>query len=78
MKRALLMPMIRAAIESADAMTPPDRADVYDGIADVAAAFDSEMSANARQLSESIRESEMLQMHFRALLTQIDKPEGKN
>jgi len=63
-------PMIAAAVRGAEGLPPTERADVFEGIAEVAKAFDAELSQQALTLAQAIRDAEGLQLHFRNLFAE--------
>ncbi|WP_397379686.1 hypothetical protein [Prosthecobacter sp.] len=63
----LLTPLIAAAIRGAESLPPVERADVFEGIAQITAEQDPETSRNAQDLAKAIRDAEGLQLHFRNL-----------
>ena len=66
----LLRPLIAAAVRGAEGLPPTERADVFEGIAEVARVFDPELSQQALTLARAIRDAEGLQLHFRNLFAE--------
>lgn len=61
--------LIEVALPHLPALPPAQRADVYEGIADVAAGLDDGMSRTAAEIANHLREAELKQLQFRNLIT---------
>ncbi|MBE7497107.1 MAG: hypothetical protein HS117_19370 [Verrucomicrobiaceae bacterium] len=69
-KLAALMPLIRLAGEAAPELPPPQRADIFEGIAIITAGLHADIHINATLAAEAIRDAETHQLTFAALLRQ--------
>jgi len=67
---SLYRPLLAVAVKGAADLPAVDRADVFEGIAQLSRRFDPEMSAQAQELAEAIRTAEGLQLHFRNLFSE--------
>lgn len=63
----LFRPMLAAAVRGAEGLPPAQRADVFEGVAALAASFDPELSQDAQRLADALRDAEGLQLHFSRL-----------
>lgn len=60
-------PLIASALRGVETLTPADKADVYEAIAELSRPWDGAMSRSARELATALRDAEGLQLHFRNL-----------
>lgn len=67
-EKAQIMPMLMAAVRGAQDLPPPEKADVFEGIAVCSASIDPTMAEQAKSLADALRDSEALQRHFLNLL----------
>lgn len=67
-KLAALMPLIRLAGEAAPNLPPPERADIFEGIALITAGLDIDMHASASMACAAIRDAETHQLTFAQIL----------
>lgn len=62
--------LIEVALPHLPDLPPAQRADVYEGIADVTAGLDEGMRSTAADIATHLREAEMLQLNFRNLFSE--------
>jgi len=67
-KIAALRALFQLAIPAADALPPAQRADIYDGISYAAEGNDPDLADIARNVADSLRQSEASQMLFKGIL----------
>lgn len=63
-KRALICPVVKAAMLAAETMPPAERADVYSGIAHIAKKTAPEIADRASAYATALRDAQQLQLHF--------------
>lgn len=66
--------LVEAALPYLHLLPPAQRADVYEGIADVMQGLDSGLCASAAKIATHLREAEMLQLSFRNLFAKSETP----
>lgn len=62
--------LIELALPNLDALPPVQRADVFEGIADVTRDLDPEMNAMALRIASQLRDAELQQLNFRNLFAE--------
>lgn len=67
-KKVAIVALCRAALVTAANLPPAHRADVYDGIALACFTSDADLANSARAASDAIRDAELRQMTFAAVL----------
>lgn len=68
-RRIRVHALIEAVLPHLAGMPTMQRADVYEGIAEVTAKISPDLHATAKKIAEQLREADLAQLHFHHLLT---------
>jgi hypothetical protein len=69
-RRIRVHALIEAVLPHLSAMPPMQRADVYEGIAEVTARLSPDLHATAHQIAAQLREADLAQLHFKNLFAE--------
>lgn len=72
LRRIRVRALIEAALPHLDALPTSHRADVYEGIAEVTRGLDPKTHRTALRIAGHLRNSDLLQLHFRNLFAESD------
>lgn len=66
-RRIRVHALIEAVLPHLSVMAPMQRADVYEGIAEVTAKISPDLHATAKKIATQLREADLAQLHFHNL-----------
>ncbi len=69
--RQLIRAVCEAALQTAENLTAPAKADIFEGISLMAKEYDEQISTHAGEIAHHLRESEIRQMSFQTILRQL-------
>ncbi len=70
----MVTPLMRLALAHVDALPPPERADIYEGLAVLLTPLDAKAALQAQAACDAIRTAESQQLSFQRLFTSDPTP----